>query len=717
MSNIFEYKDPIIYELRSGTADDPFVPYINILYKVINSKVLLNEIPDPTERVQVRDPNTGQIYFEVEGKEPSDLEFHVDYTVGIVTFNPSAEGKTLSFTYYGRGQAIIPASRIWTKEQDGEVVQRLSDIIDAASEFVFLGEYSHTTTYKRFNIVTYNGVAYIALQETVGNDPPNETYWGRLTGFRADGIYSPSKTYYVGDVVSDSNNYNLYYSLINNNINNQLTDTTKWQKIISVEPAINNANNAATNANNAATNANNAATNANNKANYAQSQGDYAKSQGDYAKSQGDYAKGVGDSLVWRGLYNPATSYVIRNIVGYQGLVYMCIQNTTGNLPTNTAYWVKIAGYRWMGTYSTSTTYAYGDIVVDSENQNVYISVADNNLNQSLTNTSYWQLTVSVQAAIANANNAAANANSAATNADTKATYAQTQGDYAKTQGDYAKSVGDSLVWKGNYSASTSYVVRNIVYYQGSTYICIQNTTGNPPTNATYWAKITGFRWMGTYSTSITYVYGDTVVDSNQLNIYQSLQDGNFNKPLTDTTYWQKLLSVESVVNSANTATTNANNAASSANTAATNANNAATNANNAAAAANNIVNTYVYKGVYDPATSYVVNNQVQYNGSTYRCIQDSIGNPPTDTNYWVLVAAKGEDGQGTIKTISSANSDISVSGTATDPVLTLNSGNGANQIVKRNSSAEIESNTVVFGKFKISFNSTTNTLDFIYTG
>ena len=46
---------------------------------------------------------------------------------------------------------------------------------------------------------------------------------------------------------------------------------------------------------------------------------------------------------------------------------------------------------------------------------------------------------------------------------------------------------GLDITWRGTYSASTSYVVNDAVYYNGGSYICIQNTTGNLPTNDTYW--------------------------------------------------------------------------------------------------------------------------------------------------------------------------------------------------------------------------------------
>ena len=41
--------------------------------------------------------------------------------------------------------------------------------------------------------------------------------------------------------------------------------------------------------------------------------------------------------------YNGSTSYVVGNKVSYNGSSYVCILNSTGNLPTNTTYWLLIA--------------------------------------------------------------------------------------------------------------------------------------------------------------------------------------------------------------------------------------------------------------------------------------------------------------------------------------------------------------------------------------
>ena len=51
-------------------------------------------------------------------------------------------------------------------------------------------------------------------------------------------------------------------------------------------------------------------------------------------------------------------------------------------------------------------------------------------------------------------------------------------------------------------------------------------------------------------------------------------------------------------------------------------------------------------KGEYNNATTYVKLDVITYQGSSYTCLKNSIGNLPTNTEYWQLVASKGEAGQ-----------------------------------------------------------------------
>jgi hypothetical protein len=322
-------------------------------------------------------------------------------------------------------------------------------------------------------------------------------------------------------------------------------------------------------------------------------------------------------------------------------------------------------------------------------------------------------------------------------------------------------SAASNFVHRGEYSSTTVYLTYNLVSYLGITYIYTASTssTSNSPdvTNSAYWTKVAGNINKGVYSTSTTYDAGDIVEDSTYHNVYQSKVNSNLNQSLTNTAKWQMLLSVQSTIDTLNTTNTNVTNAESSrvttessrvsAESGRVGAESSRVSAESGRVSAestrsgnestrqsqettrvsqessrqttiNNInaaISNLKHKGAYDSATVYVENNSVNYNGSTYRCILTSTGNLPSDTTYWTLEALKGANGAGTVAEIISTNGDIGIGGTPQNPTLTLNSGTGANQIVKRNANSEIETNTVVLGAFKIQYNSINNTLDFIY--
>lgn len=54
------------------------------------------------------------------------------------------------------------------------------------------------------------------------------------------------------------------------------------------------------------------------------------------------------------------------------------------------------------------------------------------------------------------------------------------------------------------------------------------------------------------------------------------------------------------------------------------------------------------WEGAWNSTRNYLPNQAVEYQGSSYVCIQATTANqPPTDTNYWDLMAQKGADGSG----------------------------------------------------------------------
>lgn len=69
---------------------------------------------------------------------------------------------------------------------------------------------------------------------------------------------------------------------------------------------------------------------------------------------------------------------------------------------------------------------------------------------------------------------------------------------------------------KGEYSALTDYVLGDSVSYQNSSYVAIQATTGNVPTNTTFWQLMArGFGPQGAGVTETIYLLGNVSTDGS----------------------------------------------------------------------------------------------------------------------------------------------------------------------------------------------------------
>ena len=120
--------EPIRIKKRDGTPKNPFI-HITEEITVYNNMVFLREIPDEYERVIVKKGE--QYYNEVTNKNDidNDLDYYVDYREGIVYFNGTANGKTLTFKYKGTGVILYPASRIYIDSESMTPEQTLRDLV------------------------------------------------------------------------------------------------------------------------------------------------------------------------------------------------------------------------------------------------------------------------------------------------------------------------------------------------------------------------------------------------------------------------------------------------------------------------------------------------------------------------------------------------------------------------------------------------------------
>jgi hypothetical protein len=250
--------------------------------------------------------------------------------------------------------------------------------------------------------------------------------------------------------------------------------------------------------------------------------------------------------------YSAATTYLADDEVVYTGLLYKATQETTGNLPTNSNYWVAVEtvsaaisaevateesarvaadealsvtsqtllarfGVSDQDTYNAATAYTTNDEVV-------YLGIlyrAKGPTTGNLpTNATYWELIETVDQDLA------VNAGLVSTEAQTRATADTALGQLittltasvATSDANIATNVGaisneatarataDSALAQTNrtlfaglnlppgsdlYSATQTYAVGEGTVYDGTPYICIQASLNNLPTNTNYWTEIT----------------------------------------------------------------------------------------------------------------------------------------------------------------------------------------------------------------------------------
>ena len=144
--------------------------------------------------------------------------------------------------------------------------------------------------------------------------------------------------------------------------------------------------------------------------------------------------------------------------------------------------------------------------------------------------------------------------------------------------------------WADSWNSSTEYELNDVVKYGGNAYVYTNAlaTTGNLPTNTTYWkTMVEGINFLGVYSTGTAYKPGDSVTHGGNLYICENPTTGN---TPPNATYWSKIAS------------------------------------------------GIQYEGAFNSGTQYQKDDIVSYGGSVYIALQDTVTNAPSssaNTAYW----------------------------------------------------------------------------------
>lgn len=167
------YLDPILCLRRKGTLDDPYVP-ITESFTIVEGKVVLSELADRSRKVLVSGGGISG-WSEIQKGTPDVSEYKVDYLMGVVYFNPSRNGTSPIFNYFGTGALFIPYSRIYTRSGSTlDVIQTLEDVMydammiaNQASEFAHKGNFDPATIYYYRNLVDHNSQLYMCIDESI----------------------------------------------------------------------------------------------------------------------------------------------------------------------------------------------------------------------------------------------------------------------------------------------------------------------------------------------------------------------------------------------------------------------------------------------------------------------------------------------------------------------------------------------------------------------
>lgn len=148
--------------------------------------------------------------------------------------------------------ALIALQRFYMSDVQTYIDSTRQSLQDEVDQFSSKGEYSPTSTYQKFNIVTYQGSGYVCQKDNLTGIAPvvgqsNEN-WGLIamkgdqgvsgTGLSWRGRYSTTVTYYKDDAVSDGHRI---WAALQESTGQPLEEGEYWTIVMSMDYELSNA--------------------------------------------------------------------------------------------------------------------------------------------------------------------------------------------------------------------------------------------------------------------------------------------------------------------------------------------------------------------------------------------------------------------------------------------------------------------------------------------
>ena len=218
--------------------------------------------------------------------------------------------------------------------------------------------------------------------------------------------------------------------------------------------------------------------------------------------------KGADGDITWQGEWSSRTTYTANEAIQYNGSSYVCLQGNTNLIPPdNTSAWSLMVSKGDIGatgavgsagtvTIGTTTTGSAGGTASVPNSGTSSEAVLNLNIPKAVSGATGIQgpqgQTGSTGATGAGATVGIGSVSTLAEGASATVTNI---GSATAAVFNFGIPMGQTgaqgtFRWKGAYSNTYVYGVNDVVYYNGSSYVNVQGTVGNVPTNTTYWEKM-----------------------------------------------------------------------------------------------------------------------------------------------------------------------------------------------------------------------------------
>ena len=218
--------------------------------------------------------------------------------------------------------------------------------------------------------------------------------------------------------------------------------------------------------------------------------------------------KGADGDITWEGEWSSSTTYTQNEAVQYNGSAYVCLQGNSNLIPSsNTSAWSLMTSKGdtgATGATGSAGTVTIGTTTTGSAGGNASVSNSGTSSDAVLNFT--LPKGASGAAGVQGSRGLTGDTGAAGDNAtiqistvttlpeDSNATVTNIGSDTAAVL-QFGLPMGQTgaqgtFRWKGAYSATYTYGQNDVAYYNGSSYVAIQGTLNNIPTNTTYWEKM-----------------------------------------------------------------------------------------------------------------------------------------------------------------------------------------------------------------------------------